>query len=190
MRQQWESDPAGKGKQRASGEMEGVEHAGPATTGHDLGPLADAALRAVYFVRELPGAAFRSAGPSGEAIATPPPVLAFLLLLLRDCSQKGGDWAAGTPLASDSNRLRLADMICTFISGTVRLPYQRAAVLADPDVVTDALLGLVEHGNGKVRWLGIISFAQLLTPHPPGARSCSAGALGVGSRQPTNVDPY
>ncbi|KAL8281545.1 hypothetical protein RQP46_006229 [Phenoliferia psychrophenolica] len=159
----WDFDPAGKGKQRDDTvDMEGVEGTGCVP---DLKALAEEALRAIYAARVVPASAFASSSEAGPSVGPPrqepTPVLAVLLHLLRDCSRAGG---GTSPLVSDSNRFRLADMICTLVAGTVRVPYQRTAVLVDPEV-TEALHHLVERGNGKVQEAALHALSALARDH-------------------------
>ena len=146
-------DSVGQGEQRDPGAMEGVEGVVVEPEEPNLAVLADNALRSIYGTHGVPGSA---AGPSGllpETAIAPTPVLRFLLRLLRSCSGSDERGTRENHLVSDTNRLRLADMICTFLSGTIRHPNQQIAVVAGSGV-TEALHCLIGLGNGKVSTLG------------------------------------
>ncbi|KAK4702849.1 armadillo repeat-containing protein 8, partial [Phenoliferia sp. Uapishka_3] len=160
---EWESEAGflGKGKAKETGVLEGVEGGGTMPLGLILGALAETALRDIYDIREVLPAASGSTGYTAGATFEPTPILAFLLQLLRECSHSDGPWIPSTPLASEPSRLRLAAMICTFLSGTIRLPYQRAAILADTEDVVDALHRLIAYSNGKVQEAALDALSAL-----------------------------
>lgn len=186
----WEVEAAAKGKGRETAAMEGLEGTGPFSKNvSSLAVLAETAIRDLYDLREVhedadaPGP---STPTSSHTKRAPSAALGFLLRLLEDCSQSSGSsWRAGSLLASESSRFRLADMICQLIAGTVRLGYQRAAVLGEPEVIAEALHRVIEHGHGKVHLSLYAVVAQADNAgHDAGARGSAVCSLGTHKRPP------
>ncbi|KAM0749743.1 ARM repeat-containing protein [Meredithblackwellia eburnea MCA 4105] len=91
-----------------------------------------------------------------------PPTLKLLIRLLVECSTpRVASWETSSPITSESTRLQIADMICNFFSGTVRLPSQRDAVLLEPESVAEALFNLIEYGSGKVQETALNALSAL-----------------------------
>lgn len=111
---------------------------------------AERAIKDVYEMEETTRAS--STFSTSKLVA--PDALAFLQSLLIECaslnSAEKSSAAKRVPVAS---RMRVGDMICCFLAGTVRLQYQRQAAIGDLGSEAGVLWALrrfVVLGNGKV----------------------------------------
>ncbi|KAI5477426.1 Armadillo repeat containing protein [Pseudohyphozyma bogoriensis] len=174
----WEL-PSIKGKEKDSGmEVEGSTP-GPVLASVDLRALADEALDLVYTSREISTESIdMDPGPSSaspEARLARTDVLAFLLEILFDCSQFSASSSdfGDTAIVPSSSRLKIADMVCSFMAGTIRSAGQREVVLGEveeADVVMRALYRLIVFGNGKVQEAALHALTALSRDFKPIAK--------------------
>ncbi|CEQ39304.1 SPOSA6832_00838 [Sporobolomyces salmonicolor] len=142
----------GKGKEEDVA-MDGVEP-NEASELSELQAMATGALEEVYQLQPLTATPPFAAGPSTlTSYASKDrlsPTLAALLDLLNECAQFE---PSSAPPVALPQRLRVADLVCAFLAGTVRLPQQRQAIAggARGKETLAALKRLVEHGSDKVR---------------------------------------
>ncbi|GAA5900375.1 hypothetical protein JCM5296_001412 [Sporobolomyces johnsonii] len=146
------SDAKGKGKEEDV-EMDGIEP-NEAAELSELQAKATKALEEVYQLQPSTAPPPFAAGPSTlSSFASKDrlsPTLAAVLDLLNECSQFE---PSSAPPVALPQRLRVADLVCAFLAGTVRLPQQRQAVAggARGKETLAALKRLAERGSDKVR---------------------------------------
>ncbi|GAA5902579.1 hypothetical protein JCM8208_006928 [Rhodotorula glutinis] len=152
--------PSGKGKGR---EMDSMQVDGSSTGARpDAQQLQAAAARVLCDVYEpkssddAPLAGSSSASTSSPGKPARSATLDALLSLLI--------WSA----QEDRHTSRIAELVCSFIAGTVRWPSQRAAVANDErgTAVLEALRSLVEKGSDKVRESALRALAVLIRDVP------------------------
>ncbi|GAA5918570.1 hypothetical protein JCM6882_002340 [Rhodosporidiobolus microsporus] len=156
----------GKGKGKETEEdtaMRGVEGGAPVVNLVELKTQAQAALELVF----LPRTPSPAAGPSSSSSPSSSALLPSLIDLLADCaSPSDSSSAVSAPLPQ---WMRIADLICTFLAGTVRQAYQRAAVLEGEDKgrkMLVALRSLAENGSDKVKESALKALAVLVRDSP------------------------
>ncbi|GAA5932098.1 hypothetical protein JCM3775_004239 [Rhodotorula graminis] len=152
--------PCGKGKGKETDSMQVDASGGRARL--DVQQLQAAAARVLCDVYEpasgdeapLAGSSSASSGSSGKGArsATLDAVLSLLV------------WSA----QEDRHVFRIAELVCSFIAGTVRWPSQRAAVANDErgTAVLEALRSLIEKGSDKVRESALRALAVLIRDVP------------------------
>ncbi|GAA5826292.1 hypothetical protein JCM11251_007244 [Rhodosporidiobolus azoricus] len=146
----------GKGKGKEMNEdvaMGGVDSDAVAMYLEQLKQQAEAALELV-FQSGASSAGPASIGPSSSSTSSPATsLLPALIDLLAECAFPSTSASPALP----TQRMRTADLICSFLAGTVRQPYQRAAVMqamsgeGAKGQLLKALRSLVETGSDKVR---------------------------------------
>ncbi|BGP13292.1 hypothetical protein JCM10213_004938 [Rhodosporidiobolus nylandii] len=178
-------EASAKGKEKEEDvPMRGVDAAG----GDDLAELkklAQAALEEAFRTSASPTTAV-STGPSSSAsfASSSPSLLYSLVDLLVDCS------APDAPTSSYAPRMRLAELICSFLAGTVRLPQQRMAVAGGDKgkEVLAALRRLAEHGSDKVKESALKALTVLVRDSHDAMLTLLG--LGTGETYATRLTPF
>lgn len=154
----------GKGKGKEGDLTMGESLAGAG--GVDLERLqrdAQVALDAVF--RQPMALESHSSGSSSSRPA--PALLPSLISVLSSLTPSSSSTASPTSLPL-TTRLRLADLICSFLAGVVRLPEQRFVLTDDEQgrAVLTALRGLVEEGSDKVKESALNALTAVLRESP------------------------
>lgn len=134
---------------------------------------------------------FSSSGPSGSSTTSLPlsttrqsPTLDALLSLLSEASQSD---SPSNRLTSFSQRMRIADSICTFLAGTVTKVAERKVIVngARGKEACVALTRLAETGSDKVCSNSTLSLSKRLGAHVdeiPGSRRSAQSINGDRAR--------
>ncbi|GAA5984444.1 hypothetical protein JCM11641_000140 [Rhodosporidiobolus odoratus] len=172
-----------KGKGQEDVDMQGTEGRKLVNLA-ELKKQADDALRGV-FEQASAGLPVTGPGPSSAVSSSPSPLSSVLNLFI-DCSLFDGS----SSISSQPHRMRLADLVCCFLAGTVRSSAQRAAVMhggTGKDVLI-ALRRLAEHASDKVRESALEALSVLIRDSHDAALVLLN--LGAGDSYYTRLAPF